>query len=306
MITVRVPASTSNLGPGFDVLGLALNRYLKVSAEIQPHRGIQITVAGEGRSHIATDEKNLVYRAMSATLDAAGAGGEQELQSLRLHLENDIPAYGGLGGSGAACTAGILLANELFRLGLSRACILTIGMRLEGHPDNISASLLGGLSVNCYDGAELHSRSIKITYPLSVVTCSPHFQLLTSEARKILPQTITRADAVVNLQNVASLVAALAVGDVEALRYVTSERMHEQYRATLIPGFAEVCRGALEAGALSCNISGSGPTLFCFATAKETEIALAMQQAFGNHGVTSSTSVMQIENDGARVIEPQT
>jgi homoserine kinase len=260
-------------------------------------------VDGEGQSHIATDEKNLVFRAMKATLESAGHDDVREMDVLRLHLDNNIPAYGGLGGSGAACTAGILLADELFQLHLSRSCMLTIGLGLEGHPDNISASLLGGLSVNCYDGKELHSRSIKIAYPLSVVTCSPHFQLLTSEARKILPTTVTRADAVVNLQNVASLVAALATGDVAALRYVTSERLHEQYRAALIPGFAEVRRGALSAGAISCNISGSGPTLFCFATENENAIALAMQQAFKSCGIASSASVMGIENEGAHVVE---
>ncbi|MCX6137576.1 MAG: homoserine kinase [Ignavibacteriales bacterium] len=300
MVRVRVPASTSNLGPGFDVLGLALNRYLIVSGEADQQAPLTITVEGEGINHIATDSNNLVYQGICAALHAAGRDPRQA--HLRLHLENNIPAYGGLGGSGAACTAGIVLANRLFDLKLSETQMLTIGLALEGHPDNISASMMGGLTVNCYDGAELHTRSIMIEYPLLVVTCSPHFQLLTSEARKILPASISRSDVVVNLQNVASLVAAMMAGDMEALRYVTAERIHEQYRATLIPGFDDVRRSALEAGALSCNISGSGPTIFCFATYNEEAIGSAMQAAFLRAGLTSSVAVMNIENEGASII----
>jgi homoserine kinase len=298
---VRVPASTSNLGPGFDVLGLALDRYLFVTAEIGQQMPLAITVEGEGKSHITIDATNLVYRSFCAALRSAGIDPLKE--SLAFHLENNIPAYGGLGGSGAACTAGIVLADALYGLKLSQAQMLTIGLSIEGHPDNISASMLGGLTVNCYDGVELHTRSVKIDYPLTVVTCSPHFQLLTSEARKILPSVISRAEVVVNLQNVASLVAALMSGDTEVLRYATADKVHEQYRATLIPGFEDVKRSALHAGAISCNISGSGPTIFCFTLQNGDAIALEMQKAFQRVGLESSAAIMKIENHGAEIVE---
>ena len=300
MKKVRVPASTSNLGPGFDVLGLALDRYLVVSVETGQRVPLTITVEGEGKSHIALDASNLVYHSFCAALRSAGIDPVKEC--VALHLDNNIPAYGGLGGSGAACTAGILLADALYNLKLSRAQMLTIGLSIEGHPDNISASMLGGLTVNCYDGVELHTRSVKIDYPLTIVACSPHFQLLTSEARKILPSIISRAEVVVNLQNVASLVAAMMSGDVEALRYVTADKVHEQYRATLIPGFEDVRHSALHAGAISCNISGSGPTIFCFTLQNCEAIALEMERAFQRVGLESTAAIMKIENHGAAII----
>jgi len=135
-----------------------------------------------------------------------------------------------------------------------------------------------------------------------VVTCSPHFQVQTKQARKILPQQVPLKDAVRNIENASSLVAALMTGDFEALRYVTFEKLHEQYRATLIPGFDDVNNAALDAGALSFNISGAGPTVFSFALNNEKEIGDAMVKAFEKNGQKATSEVMKIENRGT-VIE---
>lgn len=298
MITVRIPCSTSNIGPGFDTLGLALNRYLTLKAETEGARsGVpQITVEGNGRDHIATDETNLVYRSMKIFAADAGA----VLPPFSLLIENGIPASGGLGSSGAAIAGGVFLANELLGTDCSRDQMLECAVKIEGHPDNVSAALKGGFTINAFDReGRLHCRSVRITQPLSVIACSPHFQLLTSQARKILPDQVTLKDAVANLENVASLVAAMICGDFSALRYATSDRLHEQYRAQLIPGYDDVKRSALASGALSCNISGAGPTVFSFARSNETEIGEAMRAAFARHGLSSSVEVMAVENDGA-------
>ena len=294
MIRIKIPCSTSNLGPGFDTLGLALNRYLFLSAEEQP--GLQITVEGNGKDHIATDSTNLVYSAMTATAQKIG----RTLPAIHLHIKNEIPAYGGLGGSGAAIAGGVVLANELLNLKLSKDDMLNIAVEIEGHPDNVSAAIFGGLTINCLDNEKKsRCRSVKIEEPLSVITCSPQFQVQTKQARKILPQQVSLKDAVTNIENVASLVAALMSGDFEALRYVTAERLHEQYRATLIPGFEDVKHAALNAGALSFNISGAGPTVFTFAVKNEKEIAEAMQKAFEKNGQTATAEIMTVENNGA-------
>jgi homoserine kinase len=302
---VKIPSSTSNIGPGFDTLGLALNRYLYISAtqRTADAQSLQISVEGYGKEHIATDETNLVYQGMMAVAKRGGTAYRQSLQGIHLQIKNEIPAYGGLGGSGAAIAGGVFLANALLQTKLSREEMLDIAVSLEGHPDNVSAALMGGLTVNCFDNGKLHCRSIKITTRLSVVACSPQFQVLTKQARKILPQEISLKDAVTNIENVASLVAAFIAGDVEALRYTTIDRLHEPYRAALIPGYNDVRKAALDAGALSFNISGAGPTVFSFATKGERKIGEAMVKAFLANGNSSTYEVMTVENDGARVVE---
>lgn len=294
---IKIPCSTSNLGPGFDTLGLALNRYLYISVDAA--ESVSITVEGNGKEHIATDESNLVMCGMKAVAKKLG----KELPTFHLHLKNEIPAYGGLGGSGAAIAGGIFLANEVLKGNLSRDEMLNIAVEIEGHPDNVSAALFGGLTINCYNSdGKVHCRSVKITKPLSVITCSPHFHVHTKQARKILPQQISLKDAVTNIENTASLVAALMSGDFEALRYATVDRLHEQYRSTLIPGYNEVKKAALDAGALSFNISGAGPTVFAFAVKNEEKIGNAMKRAFEKHGQQSSVEMMSIDNNGMEVI----
>ena len=301
---VKIPSSTSNIGPGFDTLGLALNRYLYISVtQSDTHvQAPQITVEGNGKDHIATDETNLVYQGMVALAKRGGSAYAQDLRGIHLHIKNEIPAYGGLGGSGAAIAGGVFLANALLHTKLSREEMLDIAVSIEGHPDNVSAALMGGLTINCFDKGKLHCRSIKITAKLSVVACSPQFQVLTAQARKILPKEISLNDAVANVENVALLVAALIAGDVEPLRYATHDRLHEQYRSTLIPGYNDVKKAALDAGALSFNISGAGPTVFSFATKDEKKIGEAMVKAFHANGKPSTYEIMTVENDGARVL----
>jgi homoserine kinase len=299
MTRIKIPASTSNLGPGFDTLGLALNRYLEIFGEIVGEKNSpEIIVEGNGVEHIAADKTNLVYQGMLATARHVGA----VLPPVRILLNNDIPSCGGLGGSGAAISGGVFLANEILGAKLSRDEMLNIAVGVEGHPDNVSAALMGGLTINCFDNGTVRCRSVKVAAPLSVVTCSPHFQVLTKQARQILPKEIALSDAVRNIENVASLVAAFIHGDIEALRYATRDTLHERYRASLIPGFEEVKKAALEAGAISFNISGAGPTVFCFAVSNQKEIGAAMVQAFATQKSEASYEMMNIENEGARVI----
>ena len=297
---IKIPCSTSNLGPGFDTLGLALNRYLFLSAE--ESNGLTITVEGNGKDHIATDSTNLVYAAMAATALKVG----RTLPTIHLQITNGVPAYGGLGGSGAAIAGGVFLADQLLKIGLSRDEMLNIAVEIEGHPDNVSAAIFGGLTINCFDAErKVHCTSVKIDSKLSVVACSPHFQVQTKEARKILPQQVSLKDAVTNIENAASLVAAMMNGNYDALRYVTAERLHEQYRATLIPGYAEVKKAALEAGALSFNISGAGPTVFAFAVSNQQQIADAMVQNFAHAGKQATAEIMIVENAGAQLVSPR-
>lgn len=298
MIKIKIPCSTSNLGPGFDTLGLALNRYLYIAAEEADT--FSITVEGRGKEHIATNETNLVYSAMSVAARHVG----KKLPIISLHLINEIPAFGGLGGSGAAIAGGIFLANELLNGGLSRDEMLSLAVGIEGHPDNVSAALMGGLTINCFDAnRKIHCQSVKIEKPLSVVTCSPHFQVQTKQARKILPEQVELRDAVTNVENVASLVAAILQGEYNVLRFATVDMLHEKHRAALIPGFTDVKQAAIDAGALSCNISGAGPTLFSFALSNQEAIGSAMVRAFERNEQKSSVEIMTVENTGVHITD---
>ena len=295
---IKIPASTSNLGPGFDTLGLALNRYLYISAEPMNDGKLRIDVEGNGKNHIAIDESNLVYQGICAV----ARGAHKELPGIHLTIKNEVPAYGGLGGSGAAIAGGVFIGNELLGTKLSSGEMLSVAVKIEGHPDNVSAALMGGLTINCFENGLVRCRSVKVRFPLSIVACSPHFQVLTKQARQILPKEISLNDAVVNIENVASLVAAFLQEDAEALRYVTGDRLHEPYRATLIPGFDDVKRAALSLGALSCNISGAGPTVFAFTTKNERQIGEAMVNAFSSYGKASTCEIMHVENEGVRIV----
>jgi homoserine kinase len=293
LITVRLPASTSNLGPGFDVLGLALSAYLHLTAEIQEK--VEISVGGFGAGEIPTDETNLVYQAACEFCKRIG----KALSGLRLHIDNQIPTNGGLGASGAAIVAGLLIANELSNTRMPKEEILQLAVGIEGHPDNVSATLFGGLTVNCLDNGRWRCRSMPISPTLKIVAVMPEFRILTSDARRVLPPKITLSDAIHNIGHTAYLVSSLQAGDFEALRSAMSDRLHEPFRAQLIPGYDKVKRAGLEQDALSVNVSGSGSTVVAYTLNNEQEIGEAMVKAFAASGVRSDYRLLTVDNEGA-------
>ncbi len=295
MITVRLPASTSNLGPGFDVLGLALSAYLHLTAEI--HEKVEISVGGFGAGEIPRDETNLVYQAACEFYKRIG----KALSGLRVQIDNQIPTNGGLGASGAAIAGGVLIANDLSRAHLPKEELFDIAASIEGHPDNVSATLFGGLTVNCLGDGRWRYRSIPISPTLKIVAVMPEFRILTSDARRVLPPKITLSDAIHNIGHTAYLVSSLQAGDFETLRSAMSDRLHEPFRAQLIPGYDEVKRAGLEQGALSVNVSGSGSTVVAFALNNEHEIGEAMVKAFAASGVKADHKLLTVDNVGAVV-----
>ncbi len=295
MIRVILPGSTSNIGPGFDTLGLAVDRYLSLQA--QPQRVTDITLKGYGSSSLPRDASNLVVRSMNEVLRRYG----KDPSGCSLLIDNGIPDCGGLGVSGAMIAGGVVLANELGSLGLPIETILGLATEIEGHPDNVTAALLGGLTVSSFDSGALRTRSIPVPGAVKLVVALPEFRIVTKEARSALPKTVAYGDAVSNVQNAATLVASLAAGDFQALRWATVDRLHEHVRAGLIPGFDDVKRSALEAGALAVSISGSGPSVVAFALGHGDEIGKAMTAAFARHGIGAGFAELHIENSGVRI-----
>lgn len=292
----RIPASTTNLGPGFDVLGLALQLYSTVELE-EIDSGIEILVSGIDSEIITKGVDNIAYRAANAVFEQIG----YEPKGLRLRIKNGIPAIRGLGGSGTAILGGLLTANALCNEPLSESELLNIATKLEGHPDNVAASLLGGLVVSLVLDGGVHTIKLDCQPNLSVAVAIPDFPVSTTRARSVLPDTVKFSDAVHNVSCSSLLVAAFATGNLDLLPLAMRDQLHQPYRSSLIPGFDDVAEAAMGAGALGIALSGAGPSIAAYCIRAEQEIAIQMNQAFAMNGVSCNVKILSIDSAGAAV-----
>ncbi len=272
-VRVRVPATSANLGPGFDALGLALTRYDDLTATVEGS-GLTIDVEGEGAPGVARDESHLVVRAMRAAFDLLGG----HPPGLRLECVNRIPHSRGLGSSAAAIVGGVLLARALVSGGagvLDDAAVLGLASTLEGHPDNVAPCLLGGLTVAwTVEGA---TRAVRRDLDPAVVPVAlvPPFEASTERARGLLPATVSHADAAASAGRAALLVAALT-GTPQALFDATEDRLHQAYREPAMPDTLALVRALRDRG-LPAVVSGAGPTVLVLARgAAEAESATTL------------------------------
>ena len=297
-VTVSIPATTANLGPGFDTLGMALALYNEVRFSLADH-GLQIAVSGEGADRLPADDRNLVYRAAEAVFAIVG----RRPAGLRIRQHNAIPVGSGMGSSAAAVIGGLLAANALIDGGLSRGELLRIAVGMEGHPDNVTPALYGGLTlVNTLRDETLHVTHLTLP-PLQATLVLPRFPLLTSEARAALPTHVPLGDAVFNVGRVALLVHALTHADYDALGIAMDDQLHQPYRQLLVPGLAAALVAGRTAGAAGVAISGAGPSVIAFAPDHQGEIAAAMVAAFGRAGLECRVWNLGVDQDGACVTE---
>ncbi len=298
MIRVQVPATAANLGPGFDCLGLALKLYNVVEFSKIP-RGLVIEAEGEGAGELSREEDNLVYRAAWQVFARAGfdPGG------IRIRMVNAIPVGRGLGSSAAAVVGGIVAANIMCGAGLNNRELLALASSIEGHPDNIAPALLGGLVI--YTGEEGDVQWIKINPPpgIKAVVAVPNFPVKTRDAREVLPHLVTMRDAVFNVGRAALLVAALQAGDLSLLGTAMDDRLHQPYRAGLIPGFKKVMSAAKLSGARGVALSGAGPAIIALADGNFQQIAEVMRETFRESGVNARSMVLEPSSVGARALE---
>lgn len=256
---VTVPASTSNLGPGFDCLGLALDLTLRVECSVNAAGPSSIDLDGPEVRGVPRDESNLILRVTHETMQGLGATP----RALHLRLHNEIPIARGLGSSGAAITAGVALGHLLSTADEpDRATLLTEAARVEGHPDNVAPQVLGGFVAAARSGERVHTARLPLPERLEILLVIPEYEVPTHEARRILPDPVALEDAVFNLSHVALLCGALLNDDDELLREAMHDRLHERHRLALVPGLEQALaslRG--EAGCVAATLSGSGPTL---------------------------------------------
>lgn len=295
---VRVPGSTSNLGSGFDALSAALSVYLDV--RVSPTGGSEL---------IWPDDWSLEPRDNAIELGLRRACGELgvAVPGMKLSVHSEIPLKRGLGSSGAAFIAGIRIAETATGRTLSERQALHLAFELEGHPDNVSASLLGGWVLSCTDGDRLLAERIPSRLECRFVVAIPETTVSTSEARSILPSAYPLSDAVFSLQRCGLMVLALSQGRDDLLEEATRDRLHQPYRATLIPGAEAVLArrqlpSELENSILSVTISGSGSTLLAIARDRSSEIGEWMKAQLTAAGVRSTVKILALDPEGARVL----
>jgi homoserine kinase len=299
-LEVIVPATTANLGPGFDCLGLALQMYNRV--RVRPASQCRVEISGQGEQDLPRDESNLMLRA--AALLATRAG--RRLPPLAWQAHHDIPLARGLGSSAAAIVAGLLVADAVLELQLSRQELLQMAAEIEGHPDNVAAAFLGGLTI-CLPAAEpVEVIRVEPHPDLTVVLCIPDFRVSTEDARRVLPRQVSFADAVFNLARTAGMVAALQGGLWALLGECTRDRLHQPFRLPLMAGVETILAAAVEAGAWGAALSGSGPTVAAFCArgpgrASPEQVAAALQAAVERVGLAATVAVAAVDRAGARL-----
>ncbi len=297
-VTVSVPATSANLGPGFDCLGLALDLRHDVTFTVQSAEGLTISASGEDSHKIPRTADNLVFQAAEIIFRYL----DWHPQGLHIHQENQIPIGSGLGSSSSAVLAGMFAANALAGSRLTKQEILQMATDLEGHPDNVAPAVYGGLVLGVRGGNGLVTEQIPIP-PLRVVIVMPDFELLTDEARAILPGQIPLRDAIFNASRTGLLIRALETADYEKLRIAMQDRLHQPTRIPLIPGMQEAFQAVIEAGAAGVALSGAGPSLIAFTADWHQEIIDVAAGAFIRAGYTSRTWSLFVDTAGV-IITP--
>ena len=294
-VTVRVPATSANMGPGFDCLGVALDIWNTVIVEVGG-RGFEIY--GHGESELPRDESNLVWASVARIFDEMG----RRTPPMSLACHNDIPTTRGLGSSSAALVAGLVAGNELCGNPFDKRELLRIAADTEGHPDNVAPALFGGMQIAVSHGGGVLSAPVPVPDSLSAVLYVPNTPMPTEEARDLLKSEVPRTDAVFNIGRAALLVRALATGDLRHLDIATDDRLHQPARQTIFFPMNNIIRAAMGAGALGAFLSGAGSTVLALATEKEFTIGYEMADAAVKSGLSGEVVITKPTKMGAHTL----
>ena len=313
-VTVLTPATSANLGPGFDSLGLALQLYNRFEVEEISNTGNDgntpqnpsIEVLGALGAKLSTRPDNLFFQAFALLFKRQ----QVQLPAIRIHMTINIPPGCGLGSSASAVVGGLVVANELLRLrgqALPPEALLELAVEAEAgnHPDNVAPALLGGLIATTSVDGKIHA--IKMPFPdvLKAIIFTPSFPMDTVEGRKLLPASYSKADVTFNTGRVALLLAALQAGRYEVIGEAMQDRLHQPYRQVLFPAMPDIIHAAVAAGAHGACLSGGGSSLIALASSHFNEVLRAMQETARSHGVEGTGRILRADQVGARVLNTQ-
>ncbi len=297
MIRVKVPASSANMGAGFDTLGVALSMYSRLEVE-ETESGIRIETLN-ATGYVPQDKSNLVYRAMDEVFKATG----RNVSGLRIVQDSAIPMTRGLGSSSGCIIGGMLAANVLTGRTLAYKDILNLAAKMEGHPDNVGPALYGGMCISMMNGGEALVKSIKLDPKIKFAVMVPDFFVATKKSRGVLPDFVRRSDAAFNIQRSSMFVAAMSSGDMDMLKFAVEDRLHQQYRKAYIDGFEDIMKMSYECGSRATYLSGSGPTIVSIIDKDYHEFTNRMHEFFKENSHKWICRVLDVDNVGSVVSE---
>ena len=307
-VTARVPATTANLGPGFDSFGMALPIYNEITIEetVMPGTGIEISVIADNQEDlnimmIPTDNTNIVYKAVELLYNSIG----QTPSELKITIKSDIPIAKGLGSSASVIVGGLMAANELLGRPADEAALLSIATEVEGHPDNVTPAIVGGIVISSQeeDGSVVYR---KLNWPedWKIMVCVPDYELVTDIARSVIPKEIPLKDAIFNLKRSAMFVQAVSTADEELMKLALTDKLHQPYRMKLVPGLNEIINNLKhEEDVLGCVLSGAGPAILVITKGNSQEqIKDIIKNTWLDLNVKSDIQVLKIEDTGAVIL----
>ncbi|MFN8576145.1 MAG: homoserine kinase [Candidatus Sericytochromatia bacterium] len=297
MVKIQVPATTANIGSGFDILGACLNLYNYIDIEISDLYNLSYS-GKEYKSSLSPDKDNLFYTSLERVYKEFGV----KVPEFNINIEVNIPLSRGVGSSSSAIVSGVYSANYFLGNKLSNSEMLRICNDIEGHPDNVAPCLLGGVIISMSEYNKVYTQKIKPKNNYKFIVVVPEFELSTKEARKVLPEKISFSDSIFNSSHLAFLIMSLINGDDELLKISLNDRLHEQYRGKLIKGFDDIKKIAVENGAIGSVLSGAGPTILAIANKNEENIAKEMQKKWLSFGVNSTYKILDIDKEGCRLL----
>lgn len=295
MTEVKVPATSANLGPGFDTMGLALNIYNRITVD-ETEKGLEI-INHNSREYIPTNESNLIYKAVTRAFDEVG----YSKRGLRITQRSSIPMTRGLGSSSACIVGGLLAGNAISGHGLSYERILELATEMEGHPDNAVPAMYGGFCISMMENRKIYHKSFKLPPRLEYATLIPDFYVQTKKSRGILPESVPLKDAAFNISRASWLTACLVSGKLDNLKIGAEDKIHQPYRKDYVPDMENIIKTAYSFGAKAAFLSGSGPTILALIEGNMQEFEKNINMFFKENKLNWKCRTAKIDNVGAVV-----
>ena len=297
MIKVRVPATSANLGPGFDSLGIALNIYNEYEFELKENKGLLFEAVEEEFQN----ENNIIFMAIKKVFDKY----DFKFNGIRIKIiKQDIPISRGLGSSSSCIVAGLIGAFALMNMEINRDEILSLAVDIEGHPDNVCPAIFGGLvSTIMVDNKKPLYNCVEVKDGIKFIALIPRFKLSTEKARAILPKEVLFGDCIYNVGRAALLISCFSNGNYALLKEATKDRIHERFRSKLIDNFDKVYNKSLELGALSCFLSGAGPTLMAIVDNKDISFVGNFTNFMKEQNINWDIKELKIDKHGAKILK---